>query len=151
MGFLKGAAKTANVFVNVRADKWIGVENIKQSLGNTALCAKNLFKIQQAERVETFEEAQQRLSVDEAELTKIKIKYTFFYIFYLIGALILFSYGFYIAYHAHRYIGFLMCFSLTLYGLSRAFFYHFWVYQIQQKKLGLTLKDWLHHYILNPR
>ena len=83
--------------------------------------------------------------------TKIKIKYTFFYIFYLIGALILFSYGFYIAYHAHRYIGFLMCFSLTLYGLSRAFFYHFWVYQIQQKKLGLTLKDWLHHYILNPR
>jgi hypothetical protein len=39
--------------------------------------------------------------------------------------------------------GFSLGIGVTILGLVRTFKYHFWLTQINKKKLGLTFKEWI--------
>ena len=142
MGFWKTSKKVAGHIVDVRVDKWIGLDSIKQTTRGIYGSAKELVTPEQAARTETFEQALERLNLTEADLAKQKIQFTRLFYFFVVLAFTVFGYGIYIALQGNL-LGFLIAFALTAYALSQAFRYHFWVFQITKRKLGCSIKDWL--------
>lgn len=147
MGFWRGTSKAASSIMSFRFDKWVDYQNIKQTLNIITRDTKVMFTPTQPNRIETFEQALERLNLDESSLKDILKQYTFFLILYLFLSLTIFSYGIFIALVKNNYWGFIVSFSLTTYSLSRAFYYHFWLFQINQKRLGCSFKDWSSYYL----
>ncbi len=92
--------------------------------------------------VETFEEALQRLNITEQELEQRRKEFTRLMITYILIAIAVFAYGVYVVSMHKNIAGFIMCFAITIYTLTHAFRYHFWIYQIKYRKLGCSLRDW---------
>jgi intracellular multiplication protein IcmV len=103
---------------------------------------KDTFKQQQAEISETFEEAMIRLNLTEQDLKERKKEFKRLFIIFSIISVVIFLYSVAIAVTKHNIGGFFMGFAVTLYALSHAFKYHFWLYQINKRKLGCTVREW---------
>lgn len=142
MGFFSGLKQAGSYVFNFKVTKWLGVDQIKDSTRNIADAGKTIFIPQQANFPETFEEALVRLNITEEQLQQRKKEFTKLMIVYLILALLIFCYGVYIVVSYRNFMGFVMCIAVTLYALTLAFRYHFWIYQIKNKKLGCTIKEW---------
>lgn len=111
---------------------------------------KKFFIPRQAQAEETFEEATKRLKLDEAQLeikkrallrlTILMLVTAFFVLIYLIYQLI---YG--------SFLGVLASISLMLIALALAFRYHFWYFQIKERKLGCRVLDWMRFAFIRPK
>ena len=117
------------------------VDDAKKSVDSFKKIVKDVYKRPRAERVETFEAALTRLSLTEEDL---KARYQdfqqLFYLFSLV-TICLFFYAFYML-----FLGFvggclLSLAVCTLAGLQ-AFKRHFWMFQVRQRKLGCTVREW---------
>lgn len=142
MGFFSGIKNAGGVIFNFRVTKWIGLDQIKANSKNLFNIGQSLVTPQQANYTETFEEALVRLNITEEQIQLRKKEFTRLMIIYLVIASIIFIYSIYIAYKYKNVMGFIMGFALTLFALTHAFRYHFWIYQIKHRKLGCTLRDW---------
>lgn len=91
---------------------------------------------------ETFEEAIQRTGLSEEELQEERsgfLKQTLLFLFF---AFLILAYAVYLVFHAFFLAGivtFIMATLLTFLGLRS----HFWAFQIQHRKLGCSLTEWL--------
>ena len=142
MGVIRSTGKVAGKVVNVRVDKWIGVEYISETFKNITHSAKGLFKAPIAEHSESYDEAVERLKITDVDLYQRKREFTYMMILYLFVAVAVFIYGVIISIGGN-FMGFCMSLGVTVYALCHAFKYHFWIFQIKQKKLGCSLQDWL--------
>lgn len=142
MGFWSSTRNFAGHIVNVRVDKWIGVATIRDSTNSIYRSCKSMFKIAHPERIETFDQALERLNITEAELYARQQEFFRLFVFYLVASLALFIYCVFLAFNGN-FMGFCMSFALTIYALTHSFRYHFWQFQIKERKLGCTFKDWL--------
>ncbi|MDB6096365.1 MAG: icmV [Francisellaceae bacterium] len=148
MGFWRGAAKVAGTFVNLRVDKWIGLEQLLYTFKKTYQAGRKLLQIEQVEKEETYDEAYQRLNLSDLEINHRKKQFFNLMIFYICLFFMIFSYGVFMAVKG-SFLSFLLSFSLSIFALVRAFFYHFWLFQINQKKLGCSLQEWMDYYLYN--
>ena len=142
MGFFSGLKNAGGYVFNFKVNKWLGVDQIKDSTRNIKEVGRTIFIPQQADFPETFEEALVRLNITAEQLEQRKKEFTRLMIIYLLVAAIIFGYGIYIVAYYRNFMGFFMAFAITLYALTHAFRYNFWIYQIKNKKLGCTLRDW---------
>lgn len=143
MGIWSGAKKTVGAIINIRVDRWIGTHNLKDGWGSITSGAKSVFTTSKAEVNETFEEALDRLNITEEDLKQRKKEFTKLFIFYAIFALLLFIYALYLLVIKSNIGGTVLTTSLMLYCLVNVFRFHFWLYQINHKKLGCSISEWL--------
>lgn len=142
MGFWSRTGKVVGGVFNFRVDKWIGYQNVKEGFTDLKDSAISTFKTQKAERIETFEEALQRLKITEEDLNQRKKEFRRLVIIYLLLSILLLAYSIYILIFNNNFGGFAIAFALTLYTIINAFKFHFWLFQIRKRKLGCTIKEW---------
>lgn len=134
---LKVSRKT---FFNPRA--WLGYDYLRDQTRYIWSSLKEVSTPRQAEYTETFEEAMQRLKLNEKQI-KARAKLYFYYVlFFLILSVSDFLYGFYLLFHHGAFLGLVLAFAVCALLLAQAFKYHFWYFQIKHRKLGCTLKEW---------
>lgn len=104
--------------------------------------AKKFFIPEQASTQESFQAALGRLKLNEADLAQ-RMK-EFARLMWIWILLFLIS----IAYSIHLLLenslrGFFPCLGVSVIILTQIFRYHFWIFQIKQRRLGCGFRDWL--------
>ncbi len=143
MGFFSGARKVGGQIVNFKVADWVGADYHKNNINYLVGYVKSLFFTEQTLRLETFEQAVERLQLTEEDLTTRKKEFFKLFIIFLSCSILLFTYTMVITIKYKNLYGFFLGIGLTILGLSNTFKYHFWLTQINKKKLGLTFKEWL--------
>jgi intracellular multiplication protein IcmV len=144
MGLFSKAKGVAGQVVNVKVNKWINWNGIKDTFSKTTDTAKDLVRTHHVGEPETFEEATKRLGLTEQDLkTKIQ-NFSKLFLIYVFIATIIFSYSVFITIKNKNLPGFLLGLAVTSLSLVNAFRYHFWCFQIKSRKLGCSFKEWLH-------
>lgn len=141
MGFWKGTKKVVGHMVDVRVDRWIDFVTLKTSTLYFSAQLKNLFTIKKAENPESFEDAVDRMALSPEDLAKQSQRFLKLSLFFLLmtAALIVYAVA---LFKLKNGVGGVICLSLSLYALSLAFRFHFWHFQISQKKLGCGIWEW---------
>ncbi|HAU1881722.1 TPA: type IV secretion protein IcmV, partial [Legionella pneumophila] len=100
--------------------------------------------------VESFDEAVKKLKLNEADLI-IKQKALFrLSVIMVIAALMLLIYtGYQLFYGSWKAT--IISLVVVMIALVLAFRYHFWYYQIKQRKLGCTVKEWYRQGLLGEK
>lgn len=142
MGLLSGLKKVGGTIFNFRVKDWVGTDAIVFNFHNIRENFKDTFRKQQAEISETFEEAMIRLNLTENDLEDRRQEFKRLFIIFSIISVLIFIYSVLIAVTNNNIGGFFMGFAITLYSISHAFKYHFWLYQINKRKLGCTVREW---------
>ncbi len=99
-----------------------------------------------AETTETFEEALQRYNLTPEAVKEIEKDYLFYAGLFLFLGIFSILVGLYFLFFERTIVGFLLSLAVTMLFGSQAFRYHFWYFQIKQRKLGCTLNEWLETY-----
>lgn len=142
MGVFKKIGKGVSYFFDFRIDRWLNLKMLKETTHYFVTQTKAILKVEHAEKTENFDDAVERLQLSSDFIETQSKRYLYLALVFLLFAILLFLYGLYILMQGN-YMGGCTCFALFLYTLSCAFRFHFWHFQMQQKKLGCGLKDWL--------
>lgn len=142
MGFFRGAKNVLGHMFNTDVKGWLGYDNVKREFNSTLNLAQSLITPEVATHKETFEQAVARLGLSEQDLKEQKSGMMRNAIIFVLFAVALLIYGFWQLYN-HHFIAALIVSCLMLYCLTQAFRFHFWVFQIEQRKLGCTFKQWV--------
>jgi intracellular multiplication protein IcmV len=138
----KPGSRTANVFgriFNVRA--WIDFDRMKSFTTYLANGFRKMFVPQEQEAGETFEEAMSRLNLSEKDLQSRQSALYRLSLFMCVAAFFIFVYAIYHLFTG-GYKATIISIAVMLIALALAFRYHFWYFQIKERKLGCTLKEW---------
>lgn len=119
----------------------LGTKQLKETGTSVKDLAKEAFNHPEAKRSETFSEAMARLKLTPKALAQrhkrfIQLAFAFFGL-----ALLCFSYSVYLAMQG-QLAAFILGLAVTCLGLTYAFRYHFWAFQLKHQKLGCSLKEW---------
>jgi len=140
MGFFRSViGGTAKSMVNVPG--WMSLGYLKKDTLSMVNWLKGFFVPKKAFYKETFEQAVKRLDLTEQDLAKQQRRYFGQAVFFLLAALCLLFYTIYLFVDA-KFIPGALAFLVFLLALVRTFISHFWYYQIKNRKLGCTVKEW---------
>lgn len=124
------------------AKKAMGFGGLKKNAQGIRAIASGLVVTQRPVREETFEEALIRLNLTEQDIEKRESEFKrLVIIFALIGLGVLLYFIYAVTQKA--WIASLGSIGIFLVVLAQLFRYHFWLFQIRQKRLGCTFKEWL--------
>lgn len=134
-----GVKKTVKSLFNFSA--WMGADELRRSGSNIKQLAKSIFSVRNAQYEETFEQAVQRFNLSEADLKEREKAFGWMALFY--GVLM----GVLLAYMAYLWVwgtwsSVLMTLILSAVMASLAFRQHFWYFQVRERRLGCTFKEW---------
>lgn len=140
MRFFSGIKKIIKPLVDV--PKWVGYRQLVKTHRSLFSFAKKFFIPEQASTQESFQAALDRLKLNEADLTQRMKEFT--RLMWIWISLFLIS----IAYSIHLLLenslrGFFPCLGVSVIILTQIFRYHFWIFQIKQRRLGCGFRDWL--------
>ena len=141
MGLWKGTKKVVGHVVDVRVDRWVDFTSLQNSTCYFWERAKSLFSIKTAEHPESFEEAIDRMALSPETIVKQSERFLRLALFFVLMTMALVIYAI-VLYRLKNWTGMGICLSLSLYALSLAFRFHFWHFQISQKKLGCDVWEW---------
>jgi intracellular multiplication protein IcmV len=137
MGIISGIKSMFNI------STWIGTQQLKEQTKALSDVAQSLVTPATPKYNETFEEALIRLNLSEQDIINRTYEFkrliilfsliTFFLLLYLIYLLL-----------EHSWLGSVGCLGIMFVMIGQIFRYHFWLYQIQERKLGCTFREWLH-------
>jgi intracellular multiplication protein IcmV len=139
MGILRGIGKTFKPLVNF--PRWMDIRSASTTAKEIGKNAKDLFIPQKAKHKETFAEAVLRLNLTEEDIQLRMKSLLRMATIYCSIAILLVAYTVYLLANAHLFAG-LLGTVLTVLALSFAFREHFWYFQMQQRHLGCTIKQW---------
>jgi intracellular multiplication protein IcmV len=143
MGLWSSFKKGADFVFYIRPKQWFGWDFFKSSSLNTYNFLKNVYKIPKTiNKIENFEQAVNRHQLTEQQIEIIKNRFYFFSMFFLTcatGITIYACEGFW----QHEIMRGIVSLSLVFFLAAQSFRYHFWYFQICEKKLGCTFHDWL--------
>lgn len=91
---------------------------------------------------ESYDEAIARMKLTPQDIEERKKMFTQQTIIYISAALAVVAYGVYLAFQ-QAVLSMAVAFMVGGLSLSYAFRSHFWLYQLKQKKLGCTFKEYL--------
>ncbi len=140
MKILSGIKKIVKPFVDIPS--WMGYKQIAEGGRGIVGNIRSLFVPKTTENTETFEAAMERLKLTEADLAQRQKEFKRLIIIFSLLAIVFLVYTFYLLW-VGVVTGGVACFGLTILILSYSFRYHFWLFQIRQRKLGCTLREWL--------
>ncbi len=144
MGMFK---KVGGRIVDVRVDKWMSWDYLSETADHFKALFVDIVVPKKANTVETFEEALQRLDLTEEDLIERQKEFTRLCYFFLALALVVVAYALYMAF-AGGMMASLISFCLALYALTQAFRFHFWLFQIKNRKLGCSIKEWMNSEVM---
>lgn len=121
---------------------WIGYESVRGTTVSIWDNIRSLFFPAGPERTETFEESVQRQALTEDDLRITQSRYLLFAYLFLSLGLLAFIFSFYYLVHFKTFAGFLLAIATAALFLSQAIRYHFWFFQIKNRKLGCTFQEW---------
>ena len=128
----------ARIF-NVRA--WIDFDRIKSFTMYLVNGFKKMFVPQRNVATESFEEAMQRLNISEKDLQSRQSALYRLSLLMCGAALFIFAYAVYhVIYGSFKAV--IISLVVMLIALVLAFRYHFWYFQIRERKLGCTIQEW---------
>lgn len=142
MGMFKSSKKTASRLVDVRVDKWVSLDYLSETAENFKVILLDSVIPKKATYSETFEEALKRLELTEADLLQRQKEFSQLFYFFMTLSLVIMFYGLFLAFTSTM-AATLIAFCLSLYTFSQAFRFHFWLFQLKNRKLGCTIKEWL--------
>jgi len=121
---------------------WIDYDSLRRLNRILFSQIRDLFTVPKPTRTETFEQAMKRLGLEPEDVQDIETNYRFYTWLFLIIAAIIFLFSLYLLFHYVVFWGTLIGLTVAALALSQAFKYDFWVFQIQQRKLGCTFNEW---------
>lgn len=139
---MKKTSRIARVFrsiFNIRA--WADWDRIKDFALYFISSVKKMFVPQPKEANETFKAAQKRLKISNEDLLKEQKGLFRLSLIMLNFSVIIFCYAFYQVIYG-SFLAFIVSLVVVAIGLTLAFRYHFWYYQIKNKKLGCSVHEW---------
>lgn len=143
MGFFRGLGRMVKPLVNV--PKWMGAKQLSADASYIATIAKTLITPQQARREETFEEALARLRLTEADIQARHREFKRLAVTYFTIFILLILYLVYLISDISGPVSW-RAIVLTLVVSAIAFVqfmrFHFWLFQIKQRKLGCSFKSY---------
>jgi len=139
MGFFSGVKKVITPLVNV--PRWMNLKDISVIGGMIVGVAKTLFIPEKTTVTESFEDALIRLRLTEADIEARRKEFRRLVVFFSLITLALLAYDIYQFSQGHIRAGILVS-VLTSIALVQVFRYHFWLFQIKQRKLGCTVREW---------
>lgn len=148
MGIGRGIWKLARPFVNF--PRWMGARELLNYSQVIKRLFKNFFTVTRPKHVETFEQAVSRLRLTEADLQSRANYFFYFSLIYALIGLALLFYAVYLYLFYTHYGGFVSL-MLSIIALLFAYRENFWWFQIKQRKLGCTFKEWLHYVLSRPK
>ena len=143
MKFWRTTGKIAGQVVNVRADRWIGLDYLKTTTRYFWSNLKELVAKKKPGPKESFNQASLRLGLTPEDLILQERNYRRLAFFFVAVAATLLTYSLYIALSFGNIPGLFIGLGLTLYTSTLAFRYHLWFCQIKHKKLGLSFSGWI--------
>lgn len=133
---------------NVR--EWIDWSRIKAGGEYISKGAKQVFIATPMHPVESFAEAQRRLKLTDDNVAIRGRALLRTSLIMLCLAILLFCYTIYHFIWGSIHSG-ILSFSLFLLSMGFAFRYHFWYFQITQRKLGCTFNDWVRQGLMGKK
>ncbi|OGV44115.1 MAG: type IV secretion protein IcmV [Legionellales bacterium RIFCSPHIGHO2_12_FULL_42_9] len=130
--------------------KWSDFERMKGFTLYLENGIKNLFIPRQQAAKQTFDEALQQYNVNEKDLLKKQNGLLRLSLFMCIVALGFLFYAIYLALFGSWHAT-LLSIVIMLLALTMAFRYHFWYFQIKQRKLGCTFQEWFQRGFLGKK
>ncbi len=143
MGLFSGTKKAVGHVVNFKITDWFNTDSHKANINYIINYSKNLFYTEQPSYKETFEQAMERLQLNEQDILSRKKEFLKLFLISLTISILLFGYTMFITIQYKNLYSFILGIGVTILSLSKTFRYHFWLIQVTKKKLGLTFKDWL--------
>lgn len=120
----------------------MSIDQIKSFGGLIRESTRGLFKVKQPARVETFDEAKQRLNLTEADIIQKTKQFLVMALIYVSLAIAAFVYAIYLL-SEHSFLAAILALVLTFFLLANALREHFWYMQMKLRYLGLNLHDWI--------
>lgn len=120
---------------------WIGWDGITRHTDSLRQTAKKIFIPMPPETIETFEEATIRLNLTAEDIEKRSVSLRRLRCIFLGFSALIFGYACYELWTASVWLG-CVIFAITGIPLAQAFRYDFWYFQIKNRKLGCSLKEW---------
>ena len=143
MGFFSGTRKVFGHIINLKVTEWADTNTHKDNFKYLGNYSKSIFVPEQPLHQETFEQAIERLGLSENDLMTRKKEFFRLFFISLLISILLFSYTMFITIKYTNLYSFILGLSVTFLSLVKTFKYHFWLTQINKKKLGLTFKEWI--------
>ncbi len=142
MGFWKTTRKIVGHVIDIRVDRWVDFEYHKKTLRYLRDEWKRLFSHQKPTRSEEFDEAVQRLSLTPDDLATQTQRFRYLAWLFIVLSLALLAYACVIGSNGN-WTGTIISVSIAFYALTLAFRFHFWYFQMSQRKLGCTVQEWM--------
>lgn len=121
---------------------WLGYDMLKAQLRLSKDVLKESFTPPEATRKETFEEAMQRLNLNDEDVEQTAKRFFMFSIIFVVGGAATLGFSLYLLLNVGTFAGFILgIVSAILFGVY-AFRYNFWYFQIKHRKLGCTFEEW---------
>lgn len=121
---------------------WIGYDSLKTQTNSIWDLMRGMFTPARPTRTETFEAAMKRLDLTEKDLKATMQTYRYFlWIFLALSGLSL-LFGIFLLIAYLTFAGFILGCVVSIFFLSQAFRYSFWLFQMKNRKLGCTFEEW---------
>lgn len=130
--------KLLSSILNFRA--WIDYDRSKAALKYITDGLKRLF-VPQVQQARDFEEVVEEYGLTEETLQKRAQSLRKIAIRMLFIACLIFAYTIYLLFTG-IFMAFILSLVVTCIALTVSFRYHFWYFQIKQRKLGCTIGEW---------
>jgi intracellular multiplication protein IcmV len=121
---------------------WLGYDAIRTQHEIIKEDLKEVFRVETADREETFEEALIRLQLSPEEVQQRMVSYYRYAYCLCACGLVVFFYAFHLLFKLKYVSPFLLGLASSSLLLAQAFRFHFWAYQIRVRKLGATFNEW---------
>lgn len=141
----KGVIKS---LFNFRA--WSDFDRIADQSRKLADSVDDVFHPSSEGRKEDFEQAKRRLNLTEQDIEHRKSIFFRLAILMMILFFPVLGYALNLFMQGHWHSGILGV-VVSMIPLVLAFRYHFWYYQLKQRKLGISFQEWLHHGLLGEK
>lgn len=121
---------------------WFNADEVKKSSFFVKDSFRRLFIIQKPTHNENFNTAIERLNLSEEDVIERQKNFHRLAGLMFLFAFICLIYTIYLLYSAY-FDGGALALIVTLLCFASACRYHFWYFQVKNRKLGCTLKEWL--------
>ncbi len=140
MGVGRFLWRSVKPFVNV--PKFMGWNEIKHNTRTLKDLMLTFFKVSPPSRPDTFASAVKANNLSEKDLEKRAKSFLYFSIFYFLIAIGFFIYFIYLWAKFFIFAGFIS-FLLMIIALLLGYRDNFWWFQVKQRRLGCTFREWL--------
>lgn len=148
MSFFGGLKKITKSFFNV--PKWIGYRQLVETTRWVYDLTKKNFIPEEKTTEESFTNALLRLKLTEADLLQRLAEFKRLMWVWVTLFVLCFAYCIHLLSEGSLR-GFFPCLGLLLVILTQVFRYHFWIFQIKNRRLGCTFRDWFSAYFFNRK